>query len=128
MEHILSSTYRRPLSNLHYLTLIASFLCVLRAKKFRKVENISKGFFDGLSFLIVDFCEFTFLIRVGFCDWMGLNISLRVFRWIGCRTLIYVLFCLILSFIMRLVNEFLFGQTFEGFLVTFIQSLPFIEP
>jgi hypothetical protein len=59
---------------------------------------------------------------------MGLSISLRFFRWIVCRNLIYIMFSLILSFIMRLVNEFLLGQTFEGFLVTFIDSLPFIEP
>ena len=44
------------------------FSMCMKSKKLRKVENISKGFFDGLRFLIVDFCEFTFFIRVGFSD------------------------------------------------------------
>ena len=57
MEHILSSTSLRLLSNLHYFTLIASFLCVLIAKNLEKLKIYQKAFLMALVFLLLIFAN-----------------------------------------------------------------------
>ena len=102
----------------------------------KQIENLkeyteSKCFSDRFGFLIGNFGKFAFLFFytwINILNYLGSVNANFILRRSICLLLVESIYWLVFLFVIGKINKLLFGQTFDRFLISFIDSFSFVKP